>query len=148
MDGGVLSYYKSLEEVERGCKGSINVSACEIRLHPTDHLRLDLTIPGEQHMYVRANSEKARQQWLVALGSAKACLSNQARPSSPPTNVEVSKAKKAELRLYCDMLMQQVHNIKQAVSNVHDGGGVDLEVSWQEILDTDINDHHYLSAFE
>ena len=27
-----------------------------------------------QHIYVRAESEKERQKWLIALGSSKACL--------------------------------------------------------------------------
>ena len=48
LNDGVLSYYKSLEEVGQGCKGSINVASCEIQLHSTDTNRLDLSIPGEQ----------------------------------------------------------------------------------------------------
>ena len=92
LNDGVLSYYKSLEEVGQGCKGSINVASCEIQLHSTDTNRLDLSIPGEQvtkfpdiagreirrlflqHIYVRAATEKERQKWLIALGSSKACL--------------------------------------------------------------------------
>lgn len=41
-------------------------------MHSSDNLRLDIVIPGEQHIYVRASSTLERQQWLVALGSAKA----------------------------------------------------------------------------
>lgn len=41
-------------------------------VHHSDSLRLDIVIPGEQHIYVRAASSTERQQWLVALGSAKA----------------------------------------------------------------------------
>lgn len=39
-----------------------------------DSTRLDLVIPGQQHMYLRAPSPQDRQKWLVALGSAKACV--------------------------------------------------------------------------
>lgn len=35
---------------------------------------MDLVIPGEQHLYLRAATSQERQQWLVALGSAKACV--------------------------------------------------------------------------
>lgn len=35
---------------------------------------MDLVIPGQQHMYLRAPSPQDRQKWLVALGSAKACV--------------------------------------------------------------------------
>lgn len=38
-----------------------------------DNTRMDLVIPGEQHMYLRAATSQERQQWLVALGTAKAC---------------------------------------------------------------------------
>ena len=37
------------------------------------------------------------------------------------------RAKKSELRLYCDLLMQQVHSVKQAV-NKEDKSSPDLEV--------------------
>lgn len=30
LENGVLTYYKSQEEVNQGCKGSIKVQACEI----------------------------------------------------------------------------------------------------------------------
>jgi len=40
-------------------------------VHSTDNLRLDIVIPGEQHIYVRAATTGEKQQWLVALGSAK-----------------------------------------------------------------------------
>ena len=30
LKNGILSYYKSQEEVDQGCKGSLKVSACEI----------------------------------------------------------------------------------------------------------------------
>ena len=30
LDGGVLVYYKSQEEVAQGCKGSLKISSCEI----------------------------------------------------------------------------------------------------------------------
>lgn len=48
---------------------------------------MDLVIPGEQHMYLRAATSLERQQWLVALGSAKACVQSKNRSdSSESTN--------------------------------------------------------------
>ena len=80
-------------------------------------------------MYLRASNEKERQRWLIALGSAKTCLNNRPRrqrlssvtpsvTSSNVTPIDISddsaslKTKKSELRLYCDLLMQQVHVVK------------------------------------
>lgn len=43
---------------------------------------MDLVIPGEQHMYLRASTSQERQKWLVALGTAKACVQNKNRKES------------------------------------------------------------------
>jgi hypothetical protein len=43
-----------------------------VTVHASDNTRLDLIIPGEQHFYVKASNAQDRQEWLVALGSAKA----------------------------------------------------------------------------
>lgn len=115
LDNGVLAYYKSQEEVNQGCKGSMKVTACEIIVNPVDSTRMDLVIPGEQHIYLRAATSQERQQWLVALGSAKACVTTRNRKDSD-SNPDTLKSKKSELRLYCDLLMQQVHMVKTAVT--------------------------------
>ncbi|XP_041374810.1 pleckstrin homology domain-containing family A member 8-like [Gigantopelta aegis] len=118
LDNGVLSYYKSQEDVDNGCKGSIKMNVCDIVVHPTDRARLDLIIPGEQHYYVKAATAKERQEWLVALGSAKATADSIGRQGSDSGDVsaDIVRSKKSELRLYCDLLMQQVHSVKMAVN--------------------------------
>lgn len=116
LENGVLTYYKSEEEVNQGCKGSMKILACEINVSPIDMTRMDLVIPGEQHMYLRAATSQERQLWLVALGSAKACV-HKNRKDTTDSNPDQLKTKKSELRLYCDLLMQQVHTLKTAISN-------------------------------
>lgn len=142
LDNGVLAYYKSQEEVNQGCKGSLKVSACEISgksfkdrgctfrfephlndgdhasfpVHPTDNTRLDVIVPGEQHIYLKAASNQERQQWLVALGSTKACVTTRNRKDSGDLYPYSLKSKKSELRLYCDLLMQQVHQVKMCAT--------------------------------
>lgn len=37
---------------------------------------MDLIIPGEQYFYLKARNAAERQKWLVALGTAKACLTD------------------------------------------------------------------------
>lgn len=51
-------------------------------VNPVDTTRMDLVIPGEQHMYLKAATSQERQRWLVALGSAKACVNNRTRKDS------------------------------------------------------------------
>ncbi|KAG7158623.1 Pleckstriny domain-containing family A member 3-like [Homarus americanus] len=122
LDQGVLAYYKSQEEVNQGSKGSVKLSACEILVHPTDTMRIDIVIPYEQHFYLKAPSPHERHAWLVALGSAKAGIP----PAIPQTKIEkdIVKAKKSELRLTCDLLMKQVYSVKTAANNPD---GPDLE---------------------
>ncbi|KAJ0180422.1 hypothetical protein K1T71_003826 [Dendrolimus kikuchii] len=116
LENGILSYYKSQEEVVQGCKGSVKVSVCQINVNNIDNTRLDLVIPGQQHMYLRAPSPQDRQKWLVALGSAKACVDSKDAKVSVFEDTNSVTHKKSELRLYCDLMMQQVHAVKSAAT--------------------------------
>ncbi|XP_018431882.1 PREDICTED: pleckstrin homology domain-containing family A member 8 [Nanorana parkeri] len=113
--GGILSYYDSREDAWKGCKGSIQMAVCEIQVHPTDSTRMDLAIPGEQYFYLKARTAAERQQWLVALGSAKACITDIRTKKEKVFNdgTEALKTKMSELRLYCDILVQQVNKSKE-----------------------------------
>uniref|UniRef100_A0A3B5AHZ6 Pleckstrin homology domain-containing family A member 8 n=1 Tax=Stegastes partitus TaxID=144197 RepID=A0A3B5AHZ6_9TELE len=115
LEGGTLSYYDSQEDAWKGCKGSIKISVCEIQVHSSDSTRFDLTIPGEQYFYLKAINAAERQKWLVALGTAKACLTDNRtkREKELQENTEALKTKMSELRLYCDLLLQQVNKIKE-----------------------------------
>lgn len=118
LDNGILSYYDSEDDVCKGSKGSIKISVCEIKVHPADNSRMELIIPGEQHFYVKAVNAAERQRWLVALGSSKACLTDTRtkKEKEIKETTESLKTKMSELRLYCDLLMQQVHTIQESVN--------------------------------
>ncbi|XP_054751241.2 pleckstrin homology domain-containing family A member 8-like [Lytechinus pictus] len=103
--------------MQQGCKGSVKMACCEIQVHGTDELRLDLIIPGEQHFYVRGTTPADRQRWLVALGSAKACLADSKIHQKKEESEDTLRTKMSELRLYCDLLTQQVANVKAAGSS-------------------------------
>uniref|UniRef100_A0A8D0DXM1 Pleckstrin homology domain containing A3 n=1 Tax=Salvator merianae TaxID=96440 RepID=A0A8D0DXM1_SALMN len=119
LDNGILSYYDSQDDVCKGSKGSIKMAVCEIKVHPTDSTRMELIIPGEQHFYMKAVNAAERQRWLVALGSSKACLIDpRSKKDKEVTETNESlKTKMSELRLYCDLLMQQVHTIQEYVQH-------------------------------
>lgn len=117
LDNGILSYYDSQDDVCKGSKGSIKMAVCEIKVHSADNTRMELIIPGEQHFYMKAVNAAERQRWLVALGSSKACLTDTRTAKEKEINEtsESLKTKMSELRLYCDLLMQQVHTIQEFV---------------------------------
>ncbi|XP_077437509.1 pleckstrin homology domain-containing family A member 3 [Vanacampus margaritifer] len=112
LENGIISYYDSEDDVGKGSKGSIKMSVCEIKVHPTDTTRLELIIPGEQHFYVRAVNAAERQRWLVALGSSKAGTLDAHKHRGP----DCLRTKMSELRLYCDLLVQQVQTIQSQSS--------------------------------
>ncbi|XP_075220939.1 pleckstrin homology domain-containing family A member 3-like isoform X2 [Lycorma delicatula] len=141
LEDGVLSYYMSQEEVGQGCKGSMKVSALEIVVSNVDNTRMDLVIPGEKHMYLRAATSQERQQWLVALGSSKACLTTATAPLTiTHSSGDKLRSRKVELKLYADLLMQQVHTIKEAsktqdVQKIEEGSSL-LEVTCDTFIKT------------
>lgn len=110
-----MSYYDSREDAWKGCKGSIQMAVCEIQVHSADNTRMDLIIPGEQYFYLKARNASERQKWLVALGTAKACLTDirTQKEKEFTESTETLKTKMAELRLYCDLLVQQVNKTKE-----------------------------------
>ncbi|XP_038607688.1 pleckstrin homology domain-containing family A member 3 [Tachyglossus aculeatus] len=129
LDNGILSYYDSQDDVCKGSKGSIKMAVCEIKVHPTDNTRMELIIPGEQHFYMKAVNAAERQRWLVALGSSKACLTDtrtKKEKEISETN-ESLKTKMSELRLYCDLLMQQVHTIQEFVHHEENHSSPSIE---------------------
>ncbi|XP_053570170.1 pleckstrin homology domain-containing family A member 8 [Bombina bombina] len=117
LRGGILSYYDSQEDAWKGCKGSIKMAVCEIQVNSTDNTRMDLAIPGEQYFYLKARTAAERQQWLVALGSAKACITDirTKKEKEFMDSTEALKTKMSELRLYCNILVQQVNKTKESV---------------------------------
>ncbi|XP_053088690.1 pleckstrin homology domain-containing family A member 8 isoform X2 [Pangasianodon hypophthalmus] len=86
------------------------------KVHPSDFTRVDLTIPGEQYFYLRAINAAERQKWLVALGTAKACLTDNRtkKEKELQENTDALKTKMSELRLYCDLLLEQVNKLKES----------------------------------
>lgn len=58
----------------RTCVAEHFLSVClctSVAVHPSDHQRMDIIMPGGRHIYLRAASTAERQQWLLALGVAK-----------------------------------------------------------------------------
>ncbi|KAF6361999.1 pleckstrin homology domain containing A3 [Rhinolophus ferrumequinum] len=130
LDNGILSYYDSQDDVCKGSKGSIKMAVCEIKVHSADNTRMELIIPGEQHFYMKAVNAAERQRWLVALGSSKACLTDTRTKKEKEINEtsESLKTKMSELRLYCDLLMQQVHTIQEFVHHDENHSSPSIEV--------------------
>uniref|UniRef100_A0A8I5UAA5 Glycolipid transfer protein domain-containing protein n=1 Tax=Pongo abelii TaxID=9601 RepID=A0A8I5UAA5_PONAB len=92
------------------CKGSIQMAVCEIQLHSVDNTCVDLIIPREQYFYLKSRSVS--------------CLTD-SRTQKEKEFAENLKTKMSELRLCCDLLVQQVDKTKEVtttgVSNSEEG---------------------------
>ncbi|XP_037739957.1 pleckstrin homology domain-containing family A member 3 isoform X3 [Chelonia mydas] len=105
------------------------MAVCEIKVHPTDATRMELVIPGEQYFYLKAGGAAERQKWLVALGSSKACLgdSRSQKDKDMHLSSESLGRKLSELRLYCDVLTQQVLDVQESTRPQDNGSPLDIE---------------------
>ncbi|XP_062975703.1 pleckstrin homology domain-containing family A member 3-like isoform X3 [Elgaria multicarinata webbii] len=131
LENGILSYYDSQDDVGKGSKGSIKMAVCEIKVHATDPTRMELVIPGEQYFYLKAGGAAERQKWLVALGSSKACLGDSRTQKEKDLDLsnESLGRKLSELRLYCDVLTQQVLAVQDATHPQDNGSPLDIQMN-------------------
>ncbi|CAK8674515.1 pleckstrin homology domain-containing family A member 8-like isoform X2 [Clavelina lepadiformis] len=114
LHGGVLSYYNSVDEVGKGCRASINLTASDIIAYPNDNTRFDVVVANEQRWYLKAANPGERQAWLISLGTSKA---NQAEKEVTPDRIASGSHDKlrqsmGEVRLFCDLLVRQAVNVK------------------------------------
>ncbi|TGZ75043.1 hypothetical protein CRM22_000607 [Opisthorchis felineus] len=113
LKDGILSYYRSQEEVNSGCKGSLRLSSCDLIVHTTDPRRFDLLL-GEQRFYLRALSRGDRQRWVVAIGCCKAGV-NVAESEDfriTESNTQAITTRQSELRLYHNLIVQQIKDLQ------------------------------------
>ncbi|XP_034094661.1 ceramide transfer protein-like isoform X4 [Gymnodraco acuticeps] len=63
LKNNTLSYYKSQDETEYGCRGSLCLSKAVITPHEFDECRLDITV-NDSVWYLRAADPEHRHQWI------------------------------------------------------------------------------------
>ena len=77
--------------------------------------RFDVCVASGQKFSLRAPSTAERQTWLIALGSCKQAENeqrNSVRTKKRVGKMDKLQRKSTELRLYCDLLVQQVNTHK------------------------------------
>uniref|UniRef100_A0A8C5QF71 Ceramide transfer protein n=1 Tax=Leptobrachium leishanense TaxID=445787 RepID=A0A8C5QF71_9ANUR len=65
-----LSYYKSEDETEYGCRGSICLSKAVITPHEFDECRFDISV-NDSVWYLRAEDPNHRQRWIESIEQHK-----------------------------------------------------------------------------
>ncbi|KAG5834303.1 hypothetical protein ANANG_G00260120 [Anguilla anguilla] len=66
LKNNTLSYYKSQDEREYGCRGSLCLSKAVITPHEFDECRLDISV-NDSVWYLRAQDPEHRHQWIDSI---------------------------------------------------------------------------------
>ncbi|XP_065099888.1 ceramide transfer protein isoform X1 [Paramisgurnus dabryanus] len=66
LKNNTLSYYKSQDEREYGCRGSLCLSKAVITPHEFDECRLDISV-NDSVWYLRAQDPEHRNQWIDSI---------------------------------------------------------------------------------
>ena len=125
---GTLSYYRSADETEFGCRGSVSLVKASVMLHEFDPCRFDVCL-NDNTWYLRTEDESARQQWMDVIDANKldpeamslqrhdSTVSLASAPSTASTTsyrkINVLKSKLAELETFRDILDKQMDSLQQ-----------------------------------
>ena len=128
---GTLSYYRSQNETEYGCRGSISLAKAAVRMHEFDTCRFEVCI-SDNVWYFRAEDDSERQQWVDVLdankldleavslkrhGSSVSLGSGSVSSTTSFRKSHVLKAKLSELETYKDILDKQVDTLQVYFDN-------------------------------
>ncbi|XP_056314458.1 ceramide transfer protein isoform X2 [Danio aesculapii] len=141
LKGNILSYYRSADEKEYGCRGSICLSKAVITPHEFDECRFDISV-NDSIWYLRAEHPLLRQQWIDTIELHKAesgygsesslrrhgsllSLTSAASGLSTASASSFKKAyslqeKLAEMETFRDILCRQVDTLQKYFDNCAD----------------------------
>ncbi|EGD72762.1 hypothetical protein PTSG_04492 [Salpingoeca rosetta] len=66
LQKGILSYFKSADDKQKFCRGTVDVVQARVKPHPYDQLRFDVILKDHAY-YLRASSTEERGEWVKSL---------------------------------------------------------------------------------
>ncbi|KAK7173572.1 hypothetical protein R3I93_003403 [Phoxinus phoxinus] len=159
LKGNILSYYRSADEKEYGCRGSICLSKVVITPHEFDECRFDVSV-NDSIWYLRAEHPLLRQQWIDTIELHKAesgygsesslrrhgSLLSLTSAASGLSTTSASSLKKgyslreklAEMETFRDILCRQVDTLQRYFDNCADADSKD-ELHRDKVSDDEEN---------
>ncbi|XP_062290122.1 ceramide transfer protein-like isoform X7 [Scomber scombrus] len=160
LKNNTLSYYKSQDETEYGCRGSLCLSKAVITPHEFDECRLDISV-NDSVWYLRAQDPEHRHQWIDSIeihradsgygsesslrrhGSMLSLTSATSGYSATSTSSfkkgHSLREKLAEMETFRDILCRQVDTLQKYFDNCADGVSKD-ELQRDKIVEDDEDD--------
>ncbi|XP_020776643.2 ceramide transfer protein isoform X2 [Boleophthalmus pectinirostris] len=142
LKNNTLSYYKSEDEREYGCRGSLCLSKAVITPHEFDECRFDISV-NDSVWYLRAEDPEHRLQWIESIELHKAesgygsetslrrhgsmlSLTSAASALSATSSSSFKKGhrlreKLAEMETFRDILCRQVDTLQKYFDSCADG---------------------------
>uniref|UniRef100_A0A663N7X4 Ceramide transfer protein n=1 Tax=Athene cunicularia TaxID=194338 RepID=A0A663N7X4_ATHCN len=148
LKSNALSYYKSEDETEYGCRGSICLSKAVITPHDFDECRFDISV-NDSVWYLRAQDPDHRQQWVDAIEQHKVCVFSDFLSSDlvmlaegyklPCTKGHSLREKLAEMETFRDILCRQVDTLQKYFDACADAVSKD-ELQRDKVVEDDEDD--------
>ncbi|XP_039635554.1 ceramide transfer protein-like isoform X5 [Perca fluviatilis] len=160
LKNNTLSYYKSQDETEYGCRGSLCLSKAVITPHEFDECRLDISV-NDSVWYLRAQDPEHRHQWIDSielhradsgygsesslrrhgsmLSLASATSGFSATSTSSFKKGHSLKEKLAEMETFRDILCRQVDTLQKYFDSCSDAVSKD-ELQRDKIVEDDEDD--------
>ncbi|XP_034048959.1 ceramide transfer protein-like isoform X2 [Thalassophryne amazonica] len=160
LKNNTLSYYKSQDETEYGCRGSLCLTKAVISPHEFDECRLDISV-NDSVWYLRAQDPEHRHQWIDSIelhrvdsgygsesslrrhGSMLSLTSATSGYSATSTSSfkkgHSLREKLAEMETFRDILCRQVDTLQKYFDNCADALSKD-ELQRDKIVEDDEDD--------
>uniref|UniRef100_A0A3Q2YVB6 Ceramide transfer protein n=1 Tax=Hippocampus comes TaxID=109280 RepID=A0A3Q2YVB6_HIPCM len=160
LKNNTLSYYKSQDETEYGCRGSLCLSKAVVTPHEFDECRLDISV-NDSVWYLRAQDPEHRRLWIdsielhradpgygseSSLGRHGSMLSLTSATSGYSATSTSSfkkghslREKLAEMETFRDILCRQVDTLQKYFDGCADGVSKD-ELQRDKIVEDDEDD--------
>uniref|UniRef100_A0A8C6SQF3 Ceramide transfer protein n=1 Tax=Neogobius melanostomus TaxID=47308 RepID=A0A8C6SQF3_9GOBI len=160
LKNNTLSYYKSQDETEYGCRGSLCLSKAIITAHEFDECRLDISV-NDSEWYMRAQDPEHRAQWIESIklhradsgygsesslrrhGSMMSLTSATSGFSATSTSSfkkgHSLREKLAEMETFRDIMCRQVDTLQKYFDSCADAVSKD-ELKRDQIVDDDDED--------
>nr|XP_061800274.1 ceramide transfer protein-like isoform X2 [Nerophis lumbriciformis] len=160
LKNNTLSYYKSQDETEYGCRGSLCLSKAVITPHEFDECRLDISV-NDSVWYLRAQDPEHRRLWIDSielhradpgygsesslrrhgsmLSLTSATSGYSATSASSFKKGHSLREKLAEMETFRDILCRQVDTLQRYFDGCADGVSKD-ELQRDKIVEDDEDD--------
>ncbi|VUZ43895.1 unnamed protein product [Hymenolepis diminuta] len=112
LKDGVLSYFRSADDIAEGCRGAIRLKNAQVQPHPYDDCRIDVSL-GDSTWYFRCPSPQSRRHWVDCIEKHRLAESGYSSEQALTTQSSLSlNSITSASNLRCQSLLDKVAEIE------------------------------------